>query len=552
MRRFIGHNPAMSGRWGSVVGSRWGRRRWTLAGRMLLMQLGIVLIVLVGVAAVSIAQSQERLKDTESRRALAVAEGLADNAGVREAASSVDDVFSSQAQSVVATGKQFSGSSTVMIARTDGRVIASTDPLPLDREVRVQLTDAMQGRSWVGVQEGTGSAMAMVPVINPQTRRTDGVVAVVRDYPSVIDDLGAAMPSLLTYLGIATVLGVVGSLLLAQRVKRQTLGLEPREIAGLVEQREAVLHGLKEGVLAVDLQGVVTLVNDEAAHLLGIPQTSTGRTLSEVDPSGRVRDIFESPHPATDQVVPINGRLVTLNRRPVQSRGRPIGHVVTLRDRTQMLELQNELDRTLQATDTLRAQAHEFSNRMHVVSGLIELEQYDDVRSYVRQLTADRTQWFTSVGSVVKDPAVAALVIAKASQATERGVTFLIDEGSELPRLDEQLSADVTTVLGNLVDNAMDAAAESADPIVRATLRLEGEEVVVVVRDSGPGVDERVGAGVFRKGFSTKPTRPGGRGVGLTLVRLICTKRGGAVTVENDNGAVFTVRLPVRRPVAAS
>lgn len=538
----------MSGRWSP----RLLTRRTTLVGRMLLMQLGIVLIVLVGVAGVSVAQSQERLKDTEGRRALAVAEGLADNPGVREAAASVDDVFSSQAQSVVQIGKQFSGSSAVMIADTDGRVIASSEPLPRDGEVRIQMSAAMEGRSWVGSEEGTGSAMAMVPVISPQTRRTDGVVAVVRDYPSIVDDLGAAMPSLLTYLGIASVLGVAGSLLLARHVKRQTFGLEPPEIAGLVEQREALLHGLKEGVIAVDLQGVVTIVNDEAANLLGIPQTSTGRTLAEIDPSGRVADIFEHPHPATDQVVPINGRLVTLNRRPVQSRGRPIGLVVTLRDRTQMLELQNELDRTLQATDTLRAQAHEFSNRMHVVSGLIELEQYDDVRAYVRQLTADRTQWFTSVGSVVKDPAVAALVIAKASQATERGVTFLIDEGTALPRLDEQLSADVTTVLGNLVDNAMDAAADSADPTVRAALRLEDDEVVVVVRDSGPGVDERVGAGVFRKGFSTKPTRPGGRGVGLTLVRLICTKRGGAVTVANDNGAVFTVRLPVRRPAVAS
>ena len=149
--------------------------------------------------------------------------------------------------------------------------------------------------------------MATAPVISPTTRETVGVVAVSRAYPSVMENLSAALPSLLTYLGIAGALGVAGSLLLSRRVKRQTLGLEPREITGLVEQREALLHGIKEGMLAVGLDRRITMVNDEAAHLLGIPQTSTGRAIADVDPTGRLADIFDDVDATTDRVIPFRG-----------------------------------------------------------------------------------------------------------------------------------------------------------------------------------------------------------------------------------------------------
>ncbi|GAA2738035.1 ATP-binding protein [Pedococcus aerophilus] len=535
-----------------LVGRARPRRRWTLASRMLALQLAIVLVVLVGVAAVSLAQSNARFRDTEGRRALAVAERLAVTAGVREAAASSGGLaFLSQAQSVVESGRTFSGSTKVIIATEDRKVIASTDPLPRDGAVYLQQTDAFGGRSWVGEEQGTGAALAMAPIINVDTRETDGVVAVVRNYPTVLDNLHAALPNLLTYLGIASLLGVVGSLLLARRVKRQTLGLEPREITGLVEQREALLHGIKEGLLAIDLDRRITMVNDEAAHLLGIPQTSTGRLVADVDEAGRLEGIFEGTEEVTDRVVPFHGRLVTVNRMPVFSRGRHIGWVATLRDRTQMLELQRELDLTRSTTDTLRAQAHEFSNRMHVVSGLIELGEYDDVRAYVQQIAADQTELSSSVTSHIDDPAVAALLIAKSSQATERGVDLIIEGSTRLARLDEGLAADVNTVLGNLVDNALDAAVGAADPFVAVEVVEADGVVTITVRDSGEGVGTDIGERVFARGFSTKAGPGHERGIGLALVRLVCRKRGGQVTVRNDGGAVFVATLPVRTSVGA-
>jgi sensor histidine kinase regulating citrate/malate metabolism len=523
-----------------------------LAGRMLAMQLMIVCVVLVGVAAVSLAQSDARFRDTEGRRALAVAERLAVTAGVREAAASNGaPAYKGQAQSVVESGRTFSGSTYVVVAVPDRRIIASTDPLPLASIRRVQSTEAFLGRSWMGRDEATGAALAMAPIINVKTRETDGVVAVGRLYPSLLDNLAAATPNLLTYLGIASALGVLGSLLLARTVKRQTLGLEPREITGLVEQREALLHGIKEGVLAVDLERRITMVNDEAAHLLGIPLASAGQPLTTVDDTGRLLEIFDGTDAATDRILPLHGRVLTLNRMPVLSHGRHIGWVATLRDRTELLELQRELDLTRKTTDTLRAQAHEFSNRMHIVSGLIELGEYDDVRSYIQRVAADQTELTTSVTGRVSDPAVAALLIAKSSQAAERGVAFVLEPTTRLQRLDERLATDVSTVLGNLVDNALDAAGAGPNPFVTVeVLQLDGV-VRIQVRDSGPGVDTGMEQRVFTHGFSTKQSEPGdGRGIGLALVRVVCRNRGGDVSVHNDGGAVFVANLPVRNPAS--
>jgi two-component system CitB family sensor kinase len=528
------------------------RRRWTLAGRMLAMQLMIVCVVLVGVAAVSVAQSNARFRDTAGDRALQVAERLAVTAGVRDAAASNGRAYVGQAQSVIESGRAWSDSTYVVVAVRDRRIIASTDPLPPRSIRRVQDTEAFRlGRAWIGRDEQTGAALAMAPIINVDTRETDGVVAVGRQYPSVLDNLAAAMPNLLTYLGIASALGVLGSLLLARTVKRQTLGLEPREITGLVEQREALLHGIKEGVLAVDLQRRITMVNDEAAHLLGIPLTSTGQALGTVDGTGRLAEIFDGPEPATDRILPLHGRVLTLNRMPVRSHGRHIGWVATLRDRTELLELQRELDLTRKTTDTLRAQAHEFSNRMHIVSGLIELGEYDDVRSYIQQVAADQTELTTSITARVSDPAVAALLIAKSSQAAERGASFVVEPTTRLPRMEERLATDVSTVLGNLVDNALDAVGTGPDPFVAVEVLERDGAVRIQVRDSGPGVDIGLEDRVFRHGFSTKESEAGdGRGIGLALVRMICRNRGGDVSVHNEGGAVFVATLPLRAPAS--
>lgn len=518
-------------------------RRLSLAGQLLALQVVIICVVLVGVAAVTVAQSTKRAQETEGRRALSVAETLANSRIFREA---VADGAVAYVRVAAESTRSVSGSASVVVADADGTVLASADPAQLGTRFPMGSSTVLEGRAWVGEREvgGAPAAVAMVPVLTGPSREAAGFVAVTRQHPSVLDGLAAAAPNLLTYLGLASVLGIGGSLLVARRVKRQTLGLEPAEITGLVEHRDAMLHGIREGVVGLDLRGRVTLISDEAIRLLHIPGDALGRTLDDLGVGEEMRDALLSGEVERDRAVASAGRVVVVNRLPIASRGRPIGSVTTLRDRTELLELRRELDLTRHVTDTLRAQAHEFSNRLHTIAGLIELGEADEAVRFVHRISSSRSELTGAVTEAVRDPSVAALLIAKVSQATELGVELRIADDSELPVLDGALSADVATVVGNLVDNAMDAVAGSGQPWVEVALGLVDGEVEVVVRDSGPGVPAGMEREVFRRGVSTKTAGSRERGIGLSVVHLACARRGGGVTASADGVSTFIAHLP--------
>jgi sensor histidine kinase regulating citrate/malate metabolism len=427
----------------------------------------------------------------------------------------------------------------VVIARPDRTVLASTEPGEVDTTLPAGDSMIDDGRSWVG--EVGESLVAHVPVIG-EDGTVVGVVAAGVATPTFFEGVVNSPAEALLILGIATVIGVVGSLLVSGRVKRQTFGLEPREIAGLVEHREAMLHGIREGVVGLDAADRITLVNDQARRLLSLSPDVVGRSVRELDLNERLIDVLTGAAAGADQIVLRRGRVLIMNRMPISLRDAAVGSVVTLRDRTEFVTLQQELDNNRGTTDTLRAQAHEFSNRLHTISGLIELGEYDEVRNYVDRISHRREAWHAEVSARIADSAVAALLIAKSSVAAERNVGLRLTPGSRLGEVDESLSADLVTVIGNLVDNALDALAGETGTI-EVDLAHTDDEVRVVVRDSGPGVAPEIAQEVFRHGFTTKAAEQGTRGLGLALTRQTCLRRRGSIEVV---GAVFTARLGVR------
>jgi two-component system, CitB family, sensor kinase len=530
-------------------------RRLSLAGQLLALQVVIIFVVLVGVTAVTVAQSTLGAQEYEGRRAQAIAETLAGSRALRNSLANGGVAY---APIAAETARSNSGSASVIVALPDRTVIASADPGELGRRYDVGDSPVLDGAGWLGEREVDGSpaAVAMAPILTAPQQETAGFVVVTRHYPSVMDGLAAAAPNLLTYLGLASAIGIGGSLLVARRVKRQTLGMEPTEIAGLVEHRDAMLHGIREGVVGLDLRGRVTLINDEAIRLLHIPGDALGRTLDELGVGEEMRDALLSGDVERDRAVASAGRVLVVNRLPIASRGRPIGSVTTLRDRTELLELRRELDLTRHVTDTLRAQAHEFSNRLHTIAGLIELGESEEAVRFVHRVSSSRSEFSEAVTAAVHDPSVAALLIAKASQAAELGVDLRIAPESALPSLDDELSTDVATVVGNLVDNALDAAAEAPQRWVEVSLGLVDGEVDVVVRDSGAGVPPGMEREIFRRGMSTKDAAGADgsreRGIGLSLVHLVCTRRGGDVTATSAGGSTFTATLPASNQLVVS
>lgn len=517
----------------------------SLARQLLVFQLLIVLVLLAAVAAVGLTQAKETFRTTESRRMLRVAENVAANPSLGRL---LRDLNKPLALATLATSEQArSGAKFVAIARTDLEVLHSQDPDQIGRRLPLGESTVTQGRGWVGVIDGV--IVAHVPVIDEETLAVIGYVAAGQEQPGIPLLLAESFPDLLLLLGLATALGVAGSLSLAWWVKRQTLGLEPAEITGLVEHREAMLRGIKEGVIGLDQQHRITLINEQAATLLTLPDDAVGRSVHDLDLNERLVDVLTGAAAGRDQIGLRRGRVLIMNRMPIRWNDRLLGAVVTLRDRTELVQLQDQLDANRNTTDTLRAQAHEFSNRLHTIAGLIELGEYDEVLRYVSRVSASRSQWHATVTEQIADSAVSALLIAKASLAAEQGVGLRLSERSALGEIDDVLSADLVTVLGNLVDNALDALRGQPGTEggwIEVDLTTTGNSVNVEVRDSGPGIAPEIAEEVFRHGFTTKAAEHDGqRGLGLALTRQTCVRRGGSVAVRNDDGAVFTATLPM-------
>jgi two-component system CitB family sensor kinase len=362
-----------------------------------------------------------------------------------------------------------------------------------------------------------------------------------------------SLPVILIPLFVALTLATLGAFLLARRVKRQTFGLEPDEIGVLLEQREAMLHGVREGAITLDPAGRITLINDEAQRLLGFDVDAVGRHMGEVIPEGRVRDVLTGRIEGQDEVVVLGERVLVANRMPVVLRGRLIGAVVTLRDRTELDALSRELHDVRKLADALRAQEHEFQHRLHVISGLIELGRFDDAVQEINRSSLLHQELAATLVDRVGDPILAALLLGKAAVASEHGVTLDV-HASELPREIEDVRS-LVAMLGNLIDNALESASAGAGGgHVDVTLHIEGGEVVIAVHDSGRGVDPALTDEIFRDGFTTKVASGGQRkrGLGLALVSQEVRRRHGTIQVENVDGARFTVRMPLHALVKAA
>ena len=299
--------------------------------------------------------------------------------------------------------------------------------------------------------------------------------------------------------------------------------------------------------------GRVLLVNDEAKRLLDLDDSVVGRPLADVVPSGHVRDVVDGTAGGPDEVVLVNDRVLVANRMPVVVRGRDVGAVVTLRDRTELEGLLRELHDVRSLADALRAQEHEFSHRLHVVAGLIELGRSEDAIRFINQSSDVYQALVESIVEHVGEPTLAALLLGKAAVASERGIELRVTEDSQLPE-DYDDARDLVTVVGNLVDNALDSVASVGGGTIEVTLREEAGGVLVQVRDSGPGIDPSLVEEIFRDGFTTKVANgTGRRGLGLALVSQTVRRReGGYVTVTNDGGARFVAFLPRERLAEAA
>lgn len=526
---------------------RVARLRLSLASRILAFQLAIILGALVIGVLVTIGIEQAGLDSQYEHRALNLAQVVAAMPSVRD---SLHDADPSRTLQPLAEGmRKASGASFIVIAGPDGTRYSHPNPAMIGKKIDESPQEVLAGHTFMGVQRGTlgTSARGKAPIVDA-TGKVIGIVSVGFLEEALSRQLMNDLGRFVFYLLVAVALGVAGSLLLARHLKRQTFGLEPEEIAALLEQREASLHGIREGTVATDLDGRVTLINDEARRLLRLPEGIEGRRLLDVLPPGRVRDVLSGEVTGADEVVLAADRVLVVSRMPVVVRDRTIGYVATFRDRTELESLVRELDSARSVSEALRAQAHDFSNRLHTIAGLIELGRLEEAMQLTTESSAVSQELTESLLERVGDPVLGALLLGKSAVAAERGVQFRLSPDSRLDG-DAGHPRDLITVVGNLIDNALDAVAASPNGNARwveVSIHQEDGDVVIKVHDSGPGIEIDDSEQIFSEGYTTKIAAPGGRrGLGLALVKQVAARRGGEVTVVNQGGAMFTVRLPL-------
>jgi two-component system CitB family sensor kinase len=522
-------------------------RARSLAQQLLVLQVLVITLLVAAGAVGEYLDTRRDIEDDATQRVLAVVDSLAQSPEAATAFADFDLARCTQRLQPVAERVRVATGTDFVVFMTTRR-IRCTHPnaAQIGGEFLGHTEPALAGRTLAETYTGTlgPSVRAVAPILG-----ADGAVRALVSagitLASVGRELRRELPMLVLVVLCALVAATAGTYLVSRRFRRQTHGLSPDELTEMYEYHDAVLHAVREGLLLVGRDRRLRLANDEAVRLLDLPTDVVGRPVAELPLSESLGELLATGGVCVDEIHIDAGRVLVVNQSTARWEGRDLGSVVTLRDHTDLEALAGELADVRGFAEALRSQAHEASNRLHTVVTMIELGRPEQAVEFATAELASAQQLADHVVGAVQEPALAALLLGKAAQAHEKGVEFVVTPDSAVPGgvLDPR---DLVTVVGNLVDNAIDAAVAAPAPRrVSVGVRDDGAALVLRVADTGAGLRGTDVHDAFRRGWSTKaPDRLHGRGLGLALVEQIIDRHGGTVAVTHDEGAVFAVRLP--------
>lgn len=524
-------------------------RRRSVAARVFLVQTAAVLLI-GGLLLLVLGLDARRAADDDAAAlSLAVSETIATNPDVAAALEGDDPTAELQPYAldvIDVTGVDF-----VTIMSPDGVRYTHPDPSLIGQTFLGTITAAKRGETLTETYTGSlgPSVRAVVPI--ESGARLVGIVSAGVTTNNVATALVPRIPFVLGTAVVVVLLGTLAAGLARRSVRKVTGDLAPDQMERMLHFYESVLHSVREGVVLTDPQHRVVLYNDEAADLLGLPPASADPEPRDagslgIDPG--VADLLSSGRRVVEESHLTAGRVLLINQEPSMAPGdtaktRARSTVMTLRDQSAVQGLAGELESVRTMADALSSQAHEHANQLHTIASLIELGRADEAAALISEVSQTSQELADTVLATVSDPVLAALLLGKASQASERGIAFSVDvsPGATVPLA----SGDTVSVVGNLLDNALEAALGGPPPR-RVGLRLSTEvaaDVRLEVSDSGSGIDAARREKVFELGFTGKPAGAG-HGVGLAIVRQIVTTHGGTIAFADGTPTTVVVTLP--------
>lgn len=340
---------------------------------------------------------------------------------------------------------------------------------------------------------------------------------------------------------IITVVAILIELIIAGKlsgkIKKSLMGYEPDVFTAMYKMRDNILETLAEGIIAFDTNGVIQFANESAIRMLfGHPLNNlVGQSVDIIGDDILSRNIKSGDKERNINLAKAD---IILDRVPIKEDGMTVGTVAILHNRAEYTKLMEELSGTRYLVDSMRANNHDFTNKLHVILGLIQMEMYEDASSYIQNIKMVQRENISKVTNAVSEPAVAALLIGKIARASELNINFVLREGCYYSPADMNLPSEMLiTVIGNLLDNAFDAMNKSTDYKKHKELMFgiysKPGAVLITVDDTGSGIKNEDMELIFENGFSTKGE---GRGTGLHQVKSMVENFGGKITVESQEG----------------
>ena len=404
------------------------------------------------------------------------------------------------------------------------------------------------GEEYISTASGSlgVSVRAFAPIYDDNNKQI-GAVAVGMLYNKFDNEVYTKIYKFIPIIIIGLILGVSGAIALSYNIKKAIFGLEPEEIALILKQKETVIENIKEGIIALDNKGCITLFNEEASRILGIKENDIGRPITDFTYESMVQVVLSSGKPMKNIEIKVRPGLNIMCKYSIIRgfKNQILGLVITFEDLTEVRKMAEELTGIKKMAWSLRAQNHEFMNKLHTISGLVQLEEYDEAVKFINVIATSKKNIATIISDKIKDVAIAALILSKYSKCEEARISLAIDENSKITKLPEYMnSQELVSVIGNLIENSIDAVENDGTGEIYVKIYEEENKLRIITKDNGSGIPENIRDSIYEMGITSKD---GGRGFGMYIVKKIIDEAKGNIEFKVNGGTEWNISIPMER-----